>query len=152
MKRRTSMGEPLDSALDRSIESKYDVIASVAENVDKIESIGTAIQDGTLDNITNIVNMNVATGDAGTQAEWDGITLTVPRGDRGLRGDTGEDGLNGLTPNVEFSYNAGTGYIEATITGYTNVNAGDVLVVDTATGITSIVDDVVTEIETEEEW
>ena len=152
MKRRTSMGEPLDSALDRNIESKYDVIANIAENMDKIESIGTAIQDGTLDDITNIVDMDVVTGEAGTEAEWDGTTLTIPRGDRGLRGATGEDGQNGLTPNIEFTYNDSTGFIEATVNGYTNVNSGDGVVVDTATDIIAIIDDVVTEIETEEEW
>lgn len=34
-----------------------------------------------------ILNMQVATGDPGTDALWDGETLTIPRGDKGDKGD-----------------------------------------------------------------
>ena len=51
-----------------------------------------------------IVNMQVATGAAGSSVTWNGTTLTVPQGLQGIKGDTGEvtlAQLNAALANVE---------------------------------------------------
>jgi len=145
MTRRTSLGEPLDSALNRNIDSKYDVILEVSKKISEIEDINAAIEDGTLDNMLNIINMLVATGEPGTEVTWDGTTLTVPRGDAGATGEQGSAGYNGLTPNYEFTYNSTSGMLGYELANYTDVNTGSTV------DISSIVDQVVTEISTLEE-
>jgi len=125
MKRRSST-TAAPAAIDRTLDNtQYSVIAGVAEELDAIEDIQTAIDDGTLDNMLNIINMEVATGAEGTDAVWDGTTLTVPKGDTGEKGDAGNDGNNGgngLTPNYEFTYNPSTGDLEYTLTNYSDIN------------------------------
>jgi len=95
MRRQTSFTSPVDLAVDREIDSKYDVVRSVAEQIGAIEDINTAITDGTLANMLNIINMTVATGAPGSNVTWDGTTLTVPKGDTGADGQDGQDGLEG---------------------------------------------------------
>ena len=148
MRRRTSMGDPLDSALDRNIDSKYDVIKAVYDELGSIEDIGTAIEDGTLDDILAILGMTVATGPEGSSATWDGITLTVPRGDTGAQGDKGDAGFDGLTPNYEFIYNPVSGVLSYELVSYTDINT------NTVSDLPVFVDpaEVVEDIETEEEW
>jgi len=126
MRRQTSFTSPVDLAVDREIDSKYDVIASVAAQIGAIEDINAAIADGTLDNMLNIINMMVATGPEGSSVTWDGTTLTVPRGDTGAKGDTGDNGLNGVTPNYAFTYDPNTGLLSYELASYEDLNTGNV--------------------------
>ena len=125
MRRITSFSSPVDTAVDREIDSKYDVIKSVSEQIAAIEDINAAIADGTLVNMLDIINMVVATGAEGTNATWDGTTLTVPRGDTGATGATGAQGFNGVTPRYEFMYNETSGNLEYEEVGFVNLNTGD---------------------------
>lgn len=149
MRRRTSMGDPLDSALDRTIDSKYDVVKAVYDELGSIESINTAIVDGTLNNMLALLGMQVATGPEGSSATWDGTTLTIPRGDVGLQG---ESGLNGLTPNYDFVYNPGSGILSYELVSYTDINTGTVSDLPVFADAVVIKDEILAELDTEQEW
>jgi len=148
MRRQTSFTSPVDLAVDREIDSKYDVIAKVSEQIDAIEAINAAIEDGTLDDAIAITGMQVSTGDEGSDTTWDGTTLTVPRGDTGARGAKGDDGLNGVTPNYEFTYDPATGLLGYELISYVDINTGTEIPLPLYLGVEEIVDI----IETEEEW
>jgi len=148
MRRQTSFTSPVDLSIDREINSKYDTIAKVSEQIDAIAAINEAIEDGTLGNAIAITGMQVATGDEGSNTTWDGTTLTVPRGDTGVKGDTGDNGLNGVTPNYEFTYDPNTGLLGYELVSYVDINTGTEVPLPLYLGVEEIVDI----IETEEEW
>lgn len=134
MTRRTSLGDPIDSALDREIDSKYDVIKTVSDKIIDVETVaGLDIAQTSVD-ITNLqtsidaAQADIATGilkgdtgDQGVQGEVgpDGPQgpqgLQGPRGlqgSQGLQGLKGTDGFDGLTPDLTISYNGTTGWLE----------------------------------------
>lgn len=132
-RRATTLNNYTSTAITREIDSKYDVVKSVSEKLEELEKISDAIDDGSFEDATNIVNMEVVTGAEGTEATWDGTTLTIPKGDQGIQGIQGDDGYtpvkgvdyvdgingaDGVIPELEFSYNATTGDLEYNVVGY----------------------------------
>lgn len=112
-RRTTSLINIGDLAVQRLLDSKYDVVKAVSAYLADIETI--AAQDipaiaQALQDALDFTNFTVVPG---AVPSWDPINkvLTVPtvKGDTGATGPAGADGANGtngtngLTPQVEFS-------------------------------------------------
>lgn len=82
-RRSSSLNNNTGTAINREIDSRYDNVKIVADNIADIDAIVAAINDGSFGDATSIINMVVATGTEGSSATWDGTTLTIPKGDTG---------------------------------------------------------------------
>lgn len=141
--RASSLNNATESVILDKINSKYDVVKSVADKIDDVEivagldlaSTADAIVDlnAQLDAIEAEIAAGAMKGDTGEQgpvgpqgpigpAGPQGLQ-GVPgmagakgaKGDRGTAGVDGVNGYNGLTPIVSFSYNETTGDLEYTV-------------------------------------
>jgi len=81
----------INVAIAKQIDSKYDNVVTVADNIDDVTVLATAIDNGDLAAAANIANMEVATGPEGSVADWDGTTLTIPVGATGVQGKSHYD-------------------------------------------------------------
>lgn len=134
-KRSSSLNNYTGTGITREIDSKYDNIKLVAENILDIDSISAAIADGSLANAINIANMVVSQGLEGTLPVWDGTTLTIPKGDTGASGLDGVDAptistivktsSNGLTDTYTISLSNLTSYTFEVTNGRTPVKGVD---------------------------
>ena len=84
-------------AIAAKIDSKYDKVATVSDSITDVVKLSTAITNGDLASAINITNMTVVAGLVGSNATWDGTTLTVPTGLTGSTGLTGVQGMQGET-------------------------------------------------------
>lgn len=112
MRRLTSLDNLGAVAIAEEIGSKYDTVKLVADNIEGVESLVAAINDGSFAKAVELGEMVVVTGVAGTEASWDGTTLTIPRGDKG---DAGADlGVNSIEDGGEgtlvINFSDGTSY------------------------------------------
>ena len=106
----------LGIASELNIDSKYDVVKTVASKIESIEQIANTDVDGLVAAINQALDFSGITVVAGDTAHWDATTkvLTVPtikgdtgsQGPAGINGTNGTNGANGLTPNVQFSVDA----------------------------------------------
>jgi len=99
MRRRTSLGNVIDSAVDREIDSKYDKIAAVAGKIAQIEKINDAIDNGAIADVSTItIATSKVDSDSPARATIDNgaITLDIPAGKDGKDGVNGRDGAPGL--------------------------------------------------------
>ena len=92
-------------------------VNDVANNIGSIVSLSgrASIIDNAVDTITNLsASATSVPAELGASATLIGsnIEIKVPRG------STGADGENGLTPDIEFSYNPTTGNLEYDVVGY----------------------------------
>ena len=80
-------------------------ITTVADNIENVITVSELDAAGKLDETIAsaaaaiaVTNMEVLTGDAGTEATWDAVSgvLVVPRGATGIQGPTGPDGAQGI--------------------------------------------------------
>jgi collagen type VII alpha len=92
--RRSSL-DSVNVAIAAKIDSKYDHVELVSDNIADVVILSTAITNGDLTNAINITNMVVAVGTEGSVATWDGTTLTIPVGATGSTGTTGAQGIQG---------------------------------------------------------
>lgn len=117
-RRSTSLNNTTGTAITREIDSKYDNVKIVADNIADIDAIVAAINDGSFGDATAVINMVVATGAEGSSATWDGTTLTIPKG------DTGDDlTLVGIVNNgngtMTLTFSDGTVHTTEDLTGDT---------------------------------
>ena len=120
-RRSSSLNNFTNTAIQREINSKYDVVKNVAEHINDISLAATQdwsqIVQG-LNEALDFSGITVKTTSVGNPASWDPntATLTVPvvKGDKG---DKGDDGANGYTPIYEFSVDT-DGNLQYTVTGY----------------------------------
>ena len=100
-RRSTSLSNSAGSAIAREVESKYDVIKEVKDNLDIIEIVSNADIELLIKELENVQDFTGITVVSGAVANWDAITktLTVPtiKGDKGEIGLTGEQGIKGET-------------------------------------------------------
>ena len=120
-RRASSLNAFTGTGITREIDSKYDVIKTVSEVIDDVETLANAVDDGSFADAVSIVDMVVATGPEGSSVTWDGTTLTIPVGDTGTTGadltiDSIDDNGNG-TLTIHFS--DGTDYTTPDLTGPT---------------------------------
>ena len=138
--RASSLNNATESVILDKINSKYDVVKSVADKIDEVEIVAgldlgatqTAIT-GLMDQLSEIEAdiaagaMKGDQGDVGPQGPQgpegpigprglQGVPgMAGPKGDKGDAGTNGIDGLDGAhgrTPLLTLSYNPITGYIE----------------------------------------
>jgi len=151
-------------AVDRNVNStSMDAINAVNAHIDEIEAIGV---EETLASISTVAGLDfteilasvdvlenltiVAYNTTSTtpEAELDGTVLRL-----GIPvAKNGTDGLNGLTPIPTFGYNASTGYLTVEVNEYANINTGTTVVVSNNLDIEVLKDEIITEINTSEEW
>lgn len=122
-------------AVDRNVNNTdMDAIRSVNAHIDEIAALGSeeTLEDiallasfdfdtllatvDTIDNLTVRVVETLSPGQSAT-AELVGseIQLRIPKGD------------SGVTPQYEFVYNPTSGNLECTLTGYIDINTGDIV-------------------------
>lgn len=112
-RRATSLSNIGDLAVNRLIDSKYDIVKQVAAKLPEIEQIAAEDIDGLIAGLNEALDFTGIIVVAGEVAAWDPETkvITVPtlQGEVGLQGLAGTDGAdgvngtNGLTPSVQFS-------------------------------------------------
>lgn len=111
-RRATSLSNIGDLAVNRLIDSKYDVVKAVAAKLTEIEQVAGADVAGLVVALNEALDFTGITVVSGELADWNSGTkvLTVPtvKGDPGpqgigIAGTNGIDGIDGLTPNVQFS-------------------------------------------------
>lgn len=141
--RATSLNGSTESVLLNQIGSKYDIVKTVADNIDAVEVVAgldlaatqtaiTALRDQ-LDSIEMEIVAGAMIGDTGPQGPQgptgpQGVQGPIglqglpgmagakgDKGDAGTNGINGANGANGLTPTIELSYNSGTGNLEYTV-------------------------------------
>jgi len=138
--RASSFQRPVDLAVSREIDSKYDVIKHVSEHIDQIDRLigdddTNLAAIATLAPVANDIasvtegaklirklDVEMTTLDANQQATIqlvsDSVTEEYTMKFAVPKGTVGEPGFNGLTPQYAFNYNEDTGMLESTLTGY----------------------------------
>ena len=109
------VGNNIDDIL--AVSGSIEDVSDVADNISSVVSVAGRVSaiDNAVDTITNLsASATSVPAELGASATLVGsnIEIKVPRG------STGADGENGLTPDVEFSYNPLTGNLEYDIVGY----------------------------------
>lgn len=112
-RRATSLSNIGDLAVNRVIDSKYDIVKQVAAKLDQIELVAEQDVEALTASLNEALDFAGITVVGGVDAGWDPVTkiLTVPtiqgevgpQGLPGINGTDGVDGADGLTPNVQFS-------------------------------------------------
>lgn len=99
-RRSTSLSNLAGSAITREIDSKYDVIKEVRENLVMLEELNSTDFNTLISELETAQDFTGITVVGGTVASWDAVTktLTVPtvKGDTGATGAQGEAGEQGL--------------------------------------------------------
>lgn len=106
-RRATTLNNNARLDITREIESKFDYVRTVAENIDAIQALAGVDSQTLLSLLNEATNFTGLTVVSGEEAGWNPATkvLTVPtvQGPTGLTGPAGNNGRNGLTPEIEFS-------------------------------------------------
>jgi hypothetical protein len=92
-RRSTSLSNVAGSAITREIDSKYDVIKEVKENLAMLEELNSTDFDALIAELESAQDFSGITVVSGSPASWDAVTktLTVPT----LQGIAGNDGVDG---------------------------------------------------------
>lgn len=98
MRRASTLMNASGLAIERVIDSKYDVVKAVGEKLDVIENVNNTDWEQLLNELESAQDFTGITVVEGTDADWDpiGKVLTVPRGERGIQGEQGLQGPIGL--------------------------------------------------------
>ena len=107
-------------AVNREIDSAYDAVLEVRDNLDKINEVVNLDLASLLVELQDAADFRGLTVVPGEVASWDSVNkvLTVPT----VEGARGERGFDGKTPLYEFTYNSTTGNLEYILTGYASIN------------------------------
>lgn len=128
MSRRSSLNS-LDVSLSREVDSKYDDIKIVADNITDVTTVATTDISALTTQITNLTDFTAITVNTvanGNPAAWDANTkvLTIPEGDRGAAGASGTTGAKGDEGEKGVQGDKGDGIDHITATS-TNEPHGD---------------------------
>ena len=98
MRRASTLMNASGLAIEREIDSKYNVVKAVKDKLDVIENVNNTDWEQLLSELERAQDFTGITVVEGTNAEWDpvGKVLTVPRGERGIQGEQGLQGPIGL--------------------------------------------------------
>lgn len=98
MRRASTLMNASGLAIERVIDSKYDVVKAVGEKLDVIENVNNTDWEQLLNELESAQDFTGITVVEGTDADWDpiGKVLTVPRGEQGIQGEQGLQGPIGL--------------------------------------------------------
>ena len=98
--RSSSLQNSTLTALAREIDSQYDAVKTVSDNIDAVVAVASEDLDALTTALNQAKDFTGITVVTGTSASWDPNTkvLTVPtvKGDKGDKGDTGAQGIQGL--------------------------------------------------------
>lgn len=98
MARRSSSLNVIDSGLSREINSNFDDVKLVADNIDAVITVASGDLDALIEGIREATDFEGITVVSGAVASWDPVNkvLTVPTV-KGDKGDTGATGATGAT-------------------------------------------------------
>lgn len=122
-RRSSSLNNYTGTGITREIDSRYDDVKIVADNIDDIVLAADTDWDAliaSLEEAKDFTGIVVETTDVGNPASWDPVTkvLTVPV-QKGDTGSTGAAGDNGKTPLYDFSVDY-YGNLQYELIGYTS--------------------------------
>ena len=119
----------VEVAISREVQSEYDNIKLVAEAIDEVNALaGSDIVSLSTSQITDLLGL-VDAADVVENLSFDVVTLapgseaTVTQDGSNVilgipRGVTGQDGVDGLTPQLDISYDSGSGDLTIEVIGY----------------------------------
>jgi hypothetical protein len=98
MARRSSSLNVIDSGLSREINSNFDDVKLVADNIDAVITVASGDLDALIEGIREATDFEGITVVSGAVASWDPVNkvLTVPT----VKGDKGDTGATGATGPV----------------------------------------------------
>ena len=98
--RSSSLQNSTLTALAREIDSQYDAVKTVSDNIEAIVAVASEDLDALVTALNQAKDFTGITVVTGASASWDPYTkvLTVPtvKGDKGDKGDTGATGAQGI--------------------------------------------------------
>ena len=98
--RSSSLQNSTLTALAREIDSQYDAVKTVSDNIDAVVAVASEDLDALVTALNQAKDFTGITVVTGASASWDPNTkvLTVPtvKGDKGDKGDTGVTGTQGI--------------------------------------------------------
>ena len=135
--RASSLINVAGNIIDERVDSKYDKVRIVADNIDAIVTVAaldleeTAVAVDGLADTLDAIQVEIAagglkgdTGEQGAKGDTGDTGATGPQGiqgpigytgAKGDKGDTGAVGPQGLTPTITMAYNDTTGDLEYTV-------------------------------------